>query len=144
MQLHEHYAAVVRALQRGRVVPFFGAGVNLFGRPSGASWEGAYLPSGTELSKFLAQNLGFPAGANLPSSSAAQSTARLDMVDESGDLTRVAQYLVLRDGSGPLYDELHALLDADYPITPLHRFFARLPAALRGAGYRACYQVIIT
>jgi hypothetical protein len=34
-------------------------------------------------------------------------------------------------GSGPLYDELHALLDADAAPTPIHSFFASLPPLLR-------------
>jgi hypothetical protein len=34
-------------------------------------------------------------------------------------------------GSGPLYDELHELLDAHLPPTPLHRFFASVPRLLR-------------
>ena len=32
-------------------------------------------------------------------------------------------------GSGPLYDELHALLELDAPPTPVHRFLASLAAA---------------
>jgi len=46
-------------------------------------------------------------------------------------------------GSGPLYDELHTLLDADYPPTALHQFFAALPAVLRDKGYRLPYQLIV-
>ena len=46
-------------------------------------------------------------------------------------LPLVAQYVAVMKGSGPLYDELHDLLDADLPPTPLHRFFASLPRLLR-------------
>ena len=49
-------------------------------------------------------------------------------------LPLVAQYVAVMKGSGPLYDELHELLDADLPPTPLHRFFASLPALLRERG----------
>jgi DNA-binding SARP family transcriptional activator len=49
-------------------------------------------------------------------------------------LPLVAQYVAVTKGSGPLYDELHELLDADLPPTPLHRFFASLPALLRERG----------
>src|SRR5256885_16294316 len=34
-------------------------------------------------------------------------------------------------GSGPLSDELHALLTLDVPPSPVHRFFASLPPLLR-------------
>ena len=49
----------------------------------------------------------------------------------AGELTRVAQYVALTKGSGPLYDELHALLDASSGPTEVHRFFASLPPLLR-------------
>jgi hypothetical protein len=45
-------------------------------------------------------------------------------------------------GSGPLYDELHALLDADVPPTAVHRFFASLPPVLRERGVP--HQLIVT
>jgi len=45
-------------------------------------------------------------------------------------------------GSGPLYDGLHALLAADVPPTPVHRFFASLPPLLRERG--APHQLIVT
>jgi hypothetical protein len=38
-------------------------------------------------------------------------------------------------GSGPLYERLHALFDADYPIGPLHRFLAALPRRLEEEGH---------
>jgi hypothetical protein len=45
-------------------------------------------------------------------------------------------------GSGPLYDELHALLDADATPTPIHRFFASLPPVLRERGVP--HQLLVT
>jgi DNA-binding SARP family transcriptional activator len=49
----------------------------------------------------------------------------------AGELTRVAQYVALTKGSGPLYDELRALLDESSGPTEVHRFFASLPPLLR-------------
>jgi DNA-binding SARP family transcriptional activator len=49
-------------------------------------------------------------------------------------LPLVAQYVAVMKGSGPLYDELHDLLGSALPPTPLHRFFASLPALLRDRG----------
>jgi DNA-binding SARP family transcriptional activator len=61
----------------------------------------------------------------------------------NGDaLPRVAQYIAVMKGSGPLYDELHALLDTDLSPTPVHRFFAALPPLLRERGVP--HQLIVT
>lgn len=57
-------------------------------------------------------------------------------------LPRVAQYVAVMKGAGPLHDELHALLKADVPPGPVHRFFASLPPLLRERG--APHQLIVT
>ena len=93
----------------GRVIPLLGGGVNLCGRPPDASWlNGAYLPSAGELARHLADRFDYPR-------------------DETLDLVRVSEYAYVMSGSGPLYEELHQVFDADYPISPLHRFLAGLP-----------------
>ena len=121
-----HYRLVARAITDGRVVPFFGAGANLCGRPAGEMWRpGQYLPSGSELSAYLAENFDYPANEPL-------------------DLVRVSQYAALMTGSGPLYEELRRLFDVDYPPTPLHQFFAALPGALRDKAYPGVHQLIVT
>src|SRR5579859_7485941 len=92
--LAAHYGTVARALAEGRVVTFLGAGANLTGRPRETAWErGQYLPSGGELAGYLAELFGYPPG-------------------EARDLARVSQYAATMTGSGPLYEELRALLDA--------------------------------
>ena len=58
------------------------------------------------------------------------------------DLARVSQYVATIQGSGPLYDELHARFEAAVEPDPLHRFLARLPALLRDRG--APHQLIVT
>lgn len=124
--LEGHYRAVVKALVDGRVIPFLGAGVNLCGRPAGVPWrQGQYLPAGGELAAYLAQSFGYPD-------------------DEAVDLVRVSQYVAVMNGSGPLYEGLHALFDADYPPTPLHQLLASLPGALRALGYPPRHQLIVT
>jgi hypothetical protein len=69
---------------------------------------------------------------------------RFGFPDEDGRATlpRVAQYVEVMKGSGPLYDELHELLDADLPPTPIHRFFASLPSLLRKRGVP--HQLLVT
>jgi DNA-binding SARP family transcriptional activator len=62
--------------------------------------------------------------------------------EERAELTKVAQYVALMKGSGPLYDELHELLRTTTAPTSLHRFFAALPPLLRERG--APHQVVVT
>ena len=121
-----HYERITHALVDGRVVPLLGAGVNLCGRPQQESWQrGRYLPSGHELASYLAEKFDYPS-------------------DEAVDLVRVSQFASVMEGSGPLYEKLRNLFDADYPPTSLHQFLASLPAALRRRGYAPKYQLIVT
>jgi len=62
--------------------------------------------------------------------------------DRPVDLARVSQYVATMQGSGPLYDELHARFEAAVEPGPLHRFLARLPALLRDHG--APHQLIVS
>jgi DNA-binding SARP family transcriptional activator len=62
--------------------------------------------------------------------------------DRPIDLARVSQYIATMKGSGPLYDELHALFEAAVEPTPVHRFLAQLPAFLRDRG--APHQLIVS
>jgi len=76
----------------------------------------------------------------------AELTRRLaERFDYSGNghgLPHVAQYVAVMKGSGPLYDELHALLDADVAPNPIHRLFAGVPALLRERGLP--HQLLVT
>jgi hypothetical protein len=117
---------VVRALLEGRLVPLLGAGVNRCGRPEGKDWAtGQHLPDGAELARHLAGFSAYPEG-------------------QDADLVRVSQYCALMLGMGALYDELRAVLDSDYPPTPVHRLLARLPALRRAAGLRTDQLIITT
>ena len=111
--LDAHFAVVSRRLLQGRVIPFLGNGANLAGRPLSASWQlGRYLPTAAELSEHLARYSAFPG-------------------HDRSDVSQVAEYFRVMLGSGPLYDELREVFDADYPPTPLHRVIAHLPALVR-------------
>jgi hypothetical protein len=120
-----HFALVTNAIAGGRVVPFLGAGASLCGRPPQTAFEpGKYLPSGAELTAYLADT--YPA-------------------TEPRDLLRVAQFLYVMEGSGPLYDRLHRVFDANYPVTDLHALLASIPATLRAKGYpNPCLLVMTT
>jgi class 3 adenylate cyclase len=120
--------AVVKALGENRLVIFLGEGVNLFGRVSGKIWrnqEPEVLPHGTELAEHLAKNFNYPPNA-------------------PRDLVHVSQYVSLVTGTGPLYDEMHALLDADYSPTALHEFLAQLPALLRAKNFSPRALLFVT
>jgi SIR2-like domain len=125
-ELQRHFKSLTSLLTEGRVVPFLGAGANLCGRPRSQPWQPTghdFLPSGSELSQYLARAFDCP---------------------EDVDLTRVSQYVWVTNGSGDLYNKLHALFDRDYPPTILHRFLAELPSLLRSKGYPPKYQLILT
>jgi DNA-binding SARP family transcriptional activator/class 3 adenylate cyclase len=57
-------------------------------------------------------------------------------------LPRVSQYIAVMKGVGPLYDELHSLLEVEVPPTPVHRFFAALPPLLRE--HDVPHQLLVT
>jgi hypothetical protein len=115
-----HFKAVTAAIRDGRVVPFFGAGVNLCGCDS-MPWlphETERLPKGNELSLHLVQRF-------LDNTQNADPTLNLNKQLE--DLARVAQEVVTELGGGPLHYELRRIFAQDFPLTSLHRFFADLP-----------------
>jgi len=68
--------------------------------------------------------------------------ARFGFAEHDRSLTRVAQFVALTKGSGPLHDELEALLASSAAPTPLHRFFATLPPLLRERGL--AHQLLVT
>ncbi|HWJ45845.1 MAG TPA: BTAD domain-containing putative transcriptional regulator, partial [Gaiellaceae bacterium] len=67
---------------------------------------------------------------------------RFQYTEDGAQLPRVAQYVAVMKGSGPLYDELHETFDVDTEPTIVHRFFARLPALLRERG--SAHPLIVT
>jgi hypothetical protein len=128
-ELEPHFHNVVRATFDGRLIPVLGAGVNLSGRPPHMGWEFGrydYLPSGAELATYLARYFDYPA----------------DDESRTRDLVRVAQYVAVMAGPGPLYERLREIFDGDYEPSPVHRLFARLPARLRQE--RTTHQLLVT
>jgi DNA-binding SARP family transcriptional activator len=100
--------AIARALAAGRLVLVLGPGVNL----ADSAGNGDSLPVRDELASQLAKAFGCPP-------------------EHAGELTKVAQYVAVTRGVGPLYDELHALLDHEHAPGAVHRFLAHLPTLLR-------------
>ncbi len=124
LSLMGHYETILRGLLDGRVVLFVGDGIT----PTQGGWQQGTtdaLPATTDLAKALADDFGYSDAA-------------------PRELARVAQYVATLVGSGPLYEKLHALLDADYAPTAVHHFVAQLPRALAKRGPLSKAPLIIT
>jgi DNA-binding SARP family transcriptional activator len=67
---------------------------------------------------------------------------RFQYAENGSELARIAQYVAVMKGSGPLYDELHEAFDVDAASTIVYRFFASLPALLRERG--SAHPLIVT
>jgi DNA-binding SARP family transcriptional activator len=102
--------AIAHAIAAGRLVIVLGPGVNSAGQGNGDR-----LPMRDDLASRLADAFGCPA-------------------EHGVELTKVAQYVAVTRGIGPLYDELHALLEREHAPGPVHSFLAQLPALLREWG----------
>lgn len=110
-QAADHVDEVMRALLAGRLIPVLGPGIGVCRRDADESGP----PADAELAERLADLFDCP-------------------IEQRTSLARVSQYITLAEGIGPLYDELHGLLDRDYDPGPVHRFLARVPSLLRARG----------
>ena len=112
------YEAIAEALHEGAVVPFLGAGVNFGHRPNGDKWknEAPFLPSGAELSRYLARKSAFP----------------LEEDHHRTDLAKVSSFFEENVGRGRLRKELHEIFApmppaAAYPTCTIHDYLAGIP-----------------
>jgi DNA-binding SARP family transcriptional activator len=101
---------IAAAIATGRLVFVLGSGVNLSAVSTG---NGNELPVRENLAPRLAAAFGCPP-------------------EVGSELTKVAQYVAVTQGIGPLYDQLHVMLDKDYEPGDVHQFLAELPGLLRG------------
>jgi DNA-binding SARP family transcriptional activator len=106
-----HLEAVAKAFAAGRLVIMLGPGINTASTPPE---NGGATPK-RDLTARLAEAFGCPE-------------------EYAAQLTKVAQYAAITRGVGPLYDELHALLDGEHVPGAVHRFLAELPAIGREQG----------
>jgi hypothetical protein len=117
--LSSHFEDVAKDILQRKVIPFLGAGASLCDRDT-TPWrhkQSQFLPSSRELTNFLAREYKYP-------------------TKELKELTRVAQYAVVKKGLGSLYETLQDIFNKNYQPTSLHRFLAGLPALLRRRGQR--------
>lgn len=131
-----HFSTVAGAIRDGDVVPVLGAGANLCDRIGPEPWTpGKTLPSGRELSERLAKHF--------------FNTPPLKVVQDPGDLLRVASAAALNRGPDALFRELRNVFARDevqntYEPTSLHRFLAQLPKLRRDNGLPARPQLIVS
>ncbi len=104
-EVEDRYSDVVKALLAGRLVIVLGEGVNRGGA------DGAPLPGLGDIAALLAESFAAP--------------------PERRALAEVSQYVALMKGVGPLYDELHALLDRDFDPPPVHRLLTEIFVLVR-------------
>lgn len=118
MKLEPPYGFIAKGFSEGMIVPFLGAGVNFGTRtPPTAEWNektSTFLPSGAELSRFLAGDSGFPS----------QEKHDLD------DLAKVAAFY--EDAIDPLSlrKQLHKLFDRDFAPCDIHKYLAEAPTPI--------------
>jgi hypothetical protein len=125
-ELRAHCRRMIDYMAGGAVIPFFGAGINLSNRPPQASFiPGQYLPNAAELSASIAARFNYPFA-------------------DTTNLSHVSWYAKSIAGRSGLYRYLHEIFSPDYPLTAVHRFFARLPATLAAKGYADRHQLIFT
>jgi hypothetical protein len=108
------YGEIADLLKKGEVVPFLGAGVNFGARPApDAKWnekDSNFLPSGMELSRFLADMSSFPSEDD----------------DDLGDLAKVSSYFVETSARRRLRERLHEIFDRDCEPASIHHYLAEL------------------
>lgn len=123
-----HLSRVMAQLKKGLVVPFLGAGANVWDRAIGYTWnahERTALPSGDDLAQLLAGEY-------------------LGLVQGPFRLERVALDVSIDPGEDALNDTLRLVFDADYPPSRLHVLLARIPSALQEKGWAPLDLVVTT
>ncbi len=112
------YGEICDLLEEGQIIPFLGAGVNFGNRqPASQSWDiktSSFLPSGAELSRYLAERSNFP------------SKEATDL----SDLAKVASYFVETSARRRLRDRLREVFDRDFVPCDIHHYLAGVNAPI--------------
>ena len=108
------YRLIAKLLTQGKVVPFLGAGVNFGMRQKGEKWDDTtknrLLPSGGELSHFLADEVNFPSTEDY----------------ERTDLAKVASYYTTMVKREELCEILTEVFDHDFVPCEIHKYLAEI------------------
>lgn len=107
------YQGIAKALQRGHVVPFLGAGASVFHRPRDRANDPQFCPpSGAALADHLARLAHFPDNAD---------------AQHRQNLSLIASYFGLVSlGDGFLRDELREVFSPEFEPNGLHGLLARI------------------
>jgi hypothetical protein len=111
------YGVIRNKLKDGKVIPFLGAGASIVGRIPGVQWDPnnpQFLPSGRELSHFLAEESSFPSQEDL----------------DRNDLAKVSSYYSVIAGREDLSQRLRNLLKPEFSFGPIHEYLASIAAPL--------------
>jgi hypothetical protein len=116
LPLEPPYGSLWKELKQGNIVAFLGAGASLSGRPENSVWtdQSAYLPKGSELSRWLAEDAGFPSGEE----------------SERRDLAKVASYFESQNDRLLLRQRLRQVFARSYQPGLIHHFLAQVEAPL--------------
>lgn len=106
------YGEIVDLLKASQVVPFLGAGVNFGTRPRGAQWNETtcdFLPSGKELSRWLAHKITLPS----------------DLDQDRNDLAKVASFYEGTSGRNRVRERLQEVFNRPCQPASIHHYLAR-------------------
>jgi SIR2-like domain/TIR domain len=121
-----HYDELVRLMvEDGSVVPFLGPGANSSDRDE--PWQDVgpgSIPDADELAAYLAN--------------------KLDTINTPTALAKVAEYLLVAQGTGVLYRTLRRALPSRSSPSSVHRFLAEFPARMLHLGLQAPPLLIVT
>jgi hypothetical protein len=114
MRIQPPYGEIADILKKGEIIPFLGAGVN-FGvrQPPDAKWTGNpsnFLPTGSELARFLASKTSFPSNDE----------------HDLKDLAKVTSYFVETVARRRLRQRLHEIFDQDFSPCDIHSYLAEI------------------
>jgi hypothetical protein len=115
------YGEIVDLLKAGQVIPFLGAGVNFGTRPAGAQWDEKtcdFLPSGKELSRWLADKITLPS----------------DSDQDRNDLAKVASFYEETSGRDRVRQRLQQVFNRQCLPASIHHYLARKAHHFDGNG----------
>jgi hypothetical protein len=125
------YGEIADLLKQGQVVPFLGAGVNFGTRDDGADWsetKSVFLPSGAELSRYLAKRINFPATDDR----------------DRDDLAKVASYFVETSARLRLRERLQHVFDRKCEPSKIHHYLADIARYSEGESLKGTPLLIVT
>ena len=151
-----HFDDVLRAITRGKIIPFLGSGINLCDRHETinlSNWkpDGQYPPSRSELALYLEEEiLGTTLTGNqcpLCDSTGEPLPEGCPIKERNISFTRlllqhVSQLGKVNMGLGGLNDALNKICRHEYTPNRLHTLLAKLPRSLRQKGYETPILIV--